>query len=251
MILDVHAYHGNWPYWPLRNHGIDSILKAMDRYGINQAFLCSLKAVFADTEAGNEETVRIVRDHPTRFMPAFTYSPYAPGKDNYREDCRRFETSLVKLFPLNHSYNLLEEPYIDELLDFCEDESIPVMLPYRLMMSWRLPVQNLKDIEGLARKHPQTNLIISSVNYLFELQTTLDIMRRCPNVYLETSGMLAYRAIDRVVSEIGANRLLHGSAMPLQNPAIAPLKIHSSDLSNKDKEKILHRNTATLFNQIR
>lgn len=247
MIVDVHAYHGNWPYWPLRNNTIDSVLRSMDRYGIDKACLCSLKAVFADPEEGNRETIRVVRDYPDRFWPAFTYSPYAPGRGWFREECRQFDTKLIKLFPLNHSYRLLEEPFIEELLGFCAEESIPVMIPYRLMMSWRLPSLDLREIGELARKHPELTIIIASVNYLFELQTTLDIMRQYPNVYLETSGMMAFQSIDWTVNEIGAQRLLHGSAMPLQNPAVAPLKIHASNLPEEDKERILYRNALSLF----
>jgi len=246
-IVDVNAYHGQWPYWPLRNNDAESLLRRMDRYEINLAFVCSLKAIFADVEAGNAETLRLVRRYPQRFAPVFTYSPYAPGKERYRADVQESGACFIKLFPLHHSYDPLEELYICELLNFCAEASIPVMLPHRIMASWRFPAFDIQKMGALALRHPQTRFILSSINYLFELQSALDVMRRAPNVYLETSGMMAFREIAYVIQQIGADHLLHGSANPLQNPAIGPLKILSAEISEQDKERILYGNAAKLL----
>jgi len=247
MIVDVNAYYGSWPYWALRNCDVESMLRKMDKYGIERAFVSSLKAVFADVEAGNNEILELVSRHPDRFSPAFTYSPYAHKRERFRSDLASHRPCLVKLHPLNHSYDLLEEPFIAELLDCCGEEGVPVMIPRRLMMSWRLPLLDLKAIDTLAKNHPDTNFILASVNYLFEYQTSLDLMRRHPNVFIETSAMMAHREIETTVAEVGAGRILHGSCNPLQNPAIGPLKIRSAEISEEEKRRILSLNAIELF----
>jgi predicted TIM-barrel fold metal-dependent hydrolase len=247
MIVDINAYYGNWPYWPLRNGDIESMLSKMDRYGIEKAFLSSLRSVFVDPAAGNREILEVVEKHPDRFFPVFSYSPYAPGTEMFAEDLTEQEVRMVKLFPLNHSYDPLEEPFIEELLTYCGSAQVPVMLPYRLMMTWRMPTFPLAKLDALAKRFPSTRFILSSINYLFEIQTSLDLMRRHSNIYLETSAMMAYREIEMVVKEIGADRLLHGTCNPLQNPAIGPMKILHAQISDAAKDRILHGTAHYLF----
>jgi predicted TIM-barrel fold metal-dependent hydrolase len=244
MIIDVNGYCGTWPYWPLLHGDADAMLAKMDKYGIDRVYISSLKAVFSDVEGGNAEMLTLVRQHPTRFAPAFTYSPYAAGRERYHEELLSVPQRLVKLFPIQQGYEILEEPFSGELLDFCGQNDIPVLIPHRLLMSWRLPRYDVQKIGPLARQHPETTFIIGSVNYVLELQSALDVMRRNPNVYLETSAMMALHETEQVAAQIGVERLLHGSAIPLQNPAIGPLRIHTAALSDTDKERIFFRNAA-------
>ncbi|RJP30467.1 MAG: hypothetical protein C4527_09835 [Candidatus Omnitrophota bacterium] len=247
MIIDINGYFGIWPYWPLRGGDPASMLAKMVQYKIGRIFISSLKSVFSDPQGGNAEIKNAVARHPRRFLPAFTYSPYAAGWDGYREDCEEAGICLIKLFPAHHTYHFAEEPRIAELLEFCGERKIPVLIPRRLMMSWRLPVLDVNEIGQLASAFPQIPFIIGAINYLGELQTALHIMRQRANVWIETSAMMAFREIESVVNQVGAERILHGSALPLQNPAIAPLKIQNADISDADKERIFFRNAERLF----
>lgn len=242
MILDVNGYCGTWPAWPTIHTSAEAMLAKMDRYGIDRVFIASLKAAFSDVEGGNAEMMEIVRRYPERFSPAFTYTPYEMGRERYREELAQERPCLVKLFPIQQAYEPAEEPFIAELLDYCGAQSIPVIVPHRLLMSWRMPRYDVQRIGGMASRHPKTTFILSSINYVLELQSALDVMRRNPNVYIETSAMMALREIEQVAGLIGAERMLHGSAIPLQNPAIGPLKIHTAALSESDKERISFRN---------
>ncbi len=249
MIIDVNGYYGTWPYWPLRGGDPDAILNKMNRCNIDRVFISSLKSVFSDPDGGNQEIIELVSRHPDRFYPAFTYSPYASGFNKYEEDCTQASICLVKLFPVHHTYNLFEEPGISDLLSFCSERGIPVFIPRRLLMSWRFPLMDLGIIEPLASKHTSCKFIIGSINYLGELQTAVHILRQCPNVYIETSAMMAFQEIENMVRDVGVERILHGSAIPLQNAAIGPLKINQSEISNKEKERILFKNTKSLWGE--
>ncbi|MCA9448295.1 MAG: amidohydrolase, partial [Candidatus Omnitrophica bacterium] len=59
--------------------------------------------------------------------------------------------------------------------------------------------------------------------------------------------MMAYREVEKLVAEFGAERFIHGSCIPLQNPAIGPLKIKDANISDEDKEKILSGNLLKLM----
>jgi predicted TIM-barrel fold metal-dependent hydrolase len=242
MIVDINGYYGTWPHWPTRNTSVAEMLAQMDKYGITRVFLSSLKAAFSDVERGNAEMLAVVRQHPNRFAPAFTYSPWSAGKARYREELLAEPSRIVKLFPVSQGYEPLEEPFIAELMEFCGEQKIPVLVPHRLMMSWRLPRYDIQKIGALAARHPQTPFIIGSVNYVLELQSALDVLRRNANVFIETSAMMALREVEQVAGLIGAERMLHGSAIPLQMPGIGPLKIQTAELPETEKERIFYRN---------
>ncbi|HQH72790.1 MAG TPA: amidohydrolase family protein [bacterium] len=247
MIIDINGYYGQWPYWPLRNGSEAALLSQMDRYAITCAVVSSLKGVFSDPDAGNREVLQLARAHPDRFLPALTYSPHAAGRDRYAEDFDGLPSGIVKLFPVQHTYDPLEETYIHELLTFCEIRHIPVMIPYRLMMSWRFPVFDLKKMALVIASFPAVRFIIASINYLAELQSAIHILHKHPNAYIETSAMMAFGEIESVVRQVGADRILHGTCIPLQNPAIGPLKIHNAQIGKAEKNKILFENAAGLL----
>lgn len=251
MILDVNGYFGSWPYWSMKETHPRSILKTMDRYGMDRLFLNSLRGVFTDPEEGNRETLEVVEEFPDRFLPALTFSPYGPGFEDFLRYLKDLPVCLVKLFPLNHSYQIHEEPKVEEVFNLCGQRRVPILIPYRLLMSWRVPIMDFGTLAPFLERFPDTPVILGSINYLFELQTARYLLRNFPNTYLETSAMMAYREVEKLVTEFGAERLIHGSCIPLQNPAIGPLKIRNAEISEKDKEKILSENLHQLMDAIR
>ena len=177
----------------LRNGSEAALLSQMDRYAITCAVVSSLKGVFSDPDAGNREVLQLARAHPDRFLPALTYSPHAAGRDRYAEDFDGLPSGIVKLFPVQHTYDPLEETYIHELLTFCEIRHIPVMIPYRLMMSWRFPVFDLKKMALVIASFPAVRFIIASINYLAELQSAIHILHNT-NAYINSAMMISAKS---------------------------------------------------------
>ena len=66
--------------------------------------------------------------------------------------------------------------------------------------------------------------------------------RRAENLILGTTGVVYDFAITKAVRAIGADRVVYGSEMPMNNPVHEIQKIRDTDLSDEDKEKILGLN---------
>jgi predicted TIM-barrel fold metal-dependent hydrolase len=247
--IDMNAYTGQWPYWPLRNHQPSDLLRQMDQLEIETAVISSLKAVFVDCDGGNAEVAEICNQYPDRFIPAFTYHPYQSTAGQYRENLRSFDRCAVKLFPAGtqHTYEPTQEPFIAELLEYCAENSIPVIIPHRLMISQRLPAYDIQKIIRLALEHPNTTIILASINYACEMQNAMDGLRRASNLLVETSGMMGFRELESFLESFDAERFVHGTAMPLQNPAIGPLRIETAEISLKQKGQILKENAERIL----
>lgn len=247
MIIDLNAYIGSLPYWQLRHADADGLVRQMDKAGIERAFVSSVRGYLVSDIDGNKETLAACAQHPDRLWPAFTFNPYPNGMVSL-ELLDAPGPRIVKFALAHQNFFLHEEPSIHELAETCGKKGIPIMLVNRLFTSQRIPAAPLASFGGFVAAHPGTQFVIATVNYLFEMQTTLDIMRRYPNAWVETSGMMGLNELETFVREVGAGRILHGSCMILQMPAeVGPLRIRSARISDEEKDLIFSGNAIKLF----
>ena len=251
--FDVTGYFGTWPYWPLRHGSPDELLRLMDRYQIERLVLGSLRAIFSDWEEGNEEVRRLARRYPDRFRVAVTINPVL-GHDHLEraEEYRQDELVVgLRLYPIYHDYELASEGNAGlPLLAYAAETAWPVFIPLRLMMNWGLPVLPLTQVAGMLARFPQLTVILGGVNY-GEVKHALPLLRAYPRVFLETSCVQLQGALERIAAEIGVERLLFGTGMPLQNPGCEVAKIAHAAFSEAERAQIFAENARRLFDEKR
>jgi len=247
--IDVTGYFGTWPYWPLRHGSPDEILRLMDRYGIERLVLGSLRAIFSDWEEGNEEVRRLARQHPDRFRVAATINPIL-GRDHLARLQEYQEDELIvglRLYPIYHDYDVPDETaLLPALLSRVTDRNWPVFLPLRLMMNWGLPVLPIAQVAEWLARFPQLTVILGGVNY-GEVKHVLPLLRTHSRAFLETSCLQLQGALERVATEVGIDRLLFGTGMPLQNPGCEVAKIAHAAFSEAERAQIFAENAIRLF----
>lgn len=247
--IDVAGYFGTWPYWPLRHGSREEILRLMDRYGIERIVLASLRAIFSDWEEGNAEVRHLARCHPDRFCVAVTINPVL-GRDHLTrlEEYRQDEAVVgLRLYPVYHDYELTGgEEILEVLLSRAAEWQWPVFIPLRLMMNWGLSVLPVAQVAGMLARFPHLTVILGGVNY-GELQHARALLRAHPRVFLETSCLQRQGALEEIVAEIGVERLLFGTGLPLQNPGCEVAKIAHAALSEEEKVQVFEENARRLF----
>ena len=255
MIFDANAFIGKWPYWPVRSSSAAQIAAELEGWRIDRAAICSTRSVFVNWEDGNLETEDAVRQNPTRFTAfaclgtlelSHCTQQRAYGFTDYV--ARGFRG--IRLYPQHHSYHLLYEAFVDSILEDAALRGWPVLLPLRIIMNWGVPSLELSVIENIVERHPRVTWILAGINYLFELQLAICLMRKSPSVHLETSCVMGYAAIAKLVQQCGAQQLLFGSGAPLQHGAAAVSKILHAPLQDADREAILGGNLRRLLGEI-
>ena len=91
--------------------------------------------------------------------------------------------------------------------------------------------------------------MLSGINYLHELQLAISLMRKFPTVHLETSCVMGYVAIAKLVQQCGAQQILFGSGAPIQLGAASLAKILQASISESDREAILGANLCRILNK--
>lgn len=255
MIYDANAFIGKWPYWSIRSSAPSQVVGELEGWSIDRAAICSTRSVFVNWEDGNVETEAAVRQYPTHFTPfaclgTLELSHELPRHAYDFADYMARGFRGVRLYPQHHSYHLLYEAFVDLILEDAASRGWPVLLPLRIIMNWGVPSLDLSVMEALVMRHPRVNWILSGINYLYELQLAISLMRRFPNVHLETSCVMGYTAIAKIVQQCGAQRLLFGSGAPVQHGAAALSKVLHASLSDSDLEAILGANLQRLLGEL-
>ncbi|HZT31708.1 MAG TPA: amidohydrolase family protein [Bryobacteraceae bacterium] len=250
MILDVHAYIGKWPYWPLPCGSPADVVGIMDRCGIGGAVVSSTRGLFVNWPDGNRETAEAAAAHAGRLIAFATVGP--PELSHALHACEfRFTESApfrgIRLYPQYHTYHLLYEPFVDQVCEEAEARRWPVQLPLRVLMNWGMPMLDLGWMAALVERHPRVPWILTGLNYFHELRVGLALMRRFADVHLETSCIQGFQAIAKIVAECGSERLLFGSGLPLQNAAAGVSKIEHAAIRDADREAIFGGNARRLL----
>ena len=153
-----------------------------------------------------------------------------PYCDQVRADDPRYEpvwkfSAQRKVPVLIHTWN--SRRYTDALLDTC----VPALF------------------EKIALEHPGATLLLGHSGGEWDgLADALRVAGKCPNVYLDTASSLLYPGlVERMVEELGAEKILYGSDVPFLSPVPQIGKIVAAAIGEKEKRMILGGNAARLF----
>jgi predicted TIM-barrel fold metal-dependent hydrolase len=252
VILDINAWIGKWPYWPIRATAPAEIAAELAGWRIDCAAICSTRSVFVHWDDGNCEVEQACREHPGSFVPfaclgTLELSHTLPRRDYDLAGYAARGFRGIRLYPQHHSYHPLYEPFVDPILEEAEARRWPVLLPLRIIMNWGMPQLDLAVIHDLVLRRPRTTWILAGVNYLHELQMAVSLMRRFESVHLETSCVMGFEAIAKTVSQCGAARVLFGSGAPLQHGAAGVEKILRANIGDSAREAIFAGNARRLL----
>jgi predicted TIM-barrel fold metal-dependent hydrolase len=250
MRIDVHAYIGKWPYWPVPQTTPAQVIDAMDSAGIDSAVVTSTRSLFVNWKDGNVEAAQAEADYPQRL---FAFACVGPPELSHKLDANPFDLGAdsairgIRLAPQFHTYHLLYEPFIDDLCEHATFRQVPIQLPLRVLMNWGMPMSELGWIAAIVERHPRAPWILTGLNYFHELRVGLALMRRFPSVHIETSCIQGFKAIPKIVQEIGSDRILFGAGLALQNAAAGVAKIEHARISDADREAIFSGNARRLL----
>lgn len=103
-----------------------------------------------------------------------------------------------------------------------------------------------EDVATLARRFPDVRIIMAHLTGCGV--RGVQAIRGCPNVWVDTSGAAPEAGIvEYAVAQLGADRILYGSDVPIRDFGVAIARITGSRLDAKTRRRILHDNAAALL----
>lgn len=242
-VIDMHGHYG--PFWGicLPKPYAQGMLDSMDRCGVS-ATACSSHSALVDQERGNQEMAQVVKDNPGRFYGYRVVNPNYPQPARREVDRFPQDPGFVgfKFHPDQHSYRLTGEGY-SPALEYAEEHRLIV-----LTHTWgHSEYDGPRMIPPLAEKYPHVTFIMGHSGY-GEWEPAFAAAKEHDNVYLDLCA--AYRVngiIERMVREVGAQKILFGTDLPWFDPHWAIGSVCFSRITDQDRHAILHGNAERIL----
>ncbi|MGQ9630556.1 MAG: amidohydrolase family protein [bacterium] len=223
-----------------QDFSVDRLLRLMGANGISRALAVSMRGVLYDYAEGNAETLEVARQH-SEIIPVATADP----RRYYRSEgvvrrCKDEGFKIFRLFNKIQDWPLEFSPFFD-ILEELNEEEMPLMIDaWELSSATRLS-EILRDFSP--------PVVLTSARYM-NLSEVISVCRRRPNFYVETHELAGPDAMEIVVGELGADRLIYGSMMMVNYPLSSLFLLKEAEISEEDREAIASRNILRILGDL-
>jgi predicted TIM-barrel fold metal-dependent hydrolase len=251
MIIDFNAYLGPFAFRRLRHNTASTLLKLMDSRAIDKAVVSSAAAItYRNAQAGNEELAEEVKLHRDRLIPHAVVNPaYAGWRDDLKACHEGMGMGGLRIYPKWHRYGLAD-PICLELVRSATERGMAITIPIRVedvrQRSWLVDVMDItqEELVGLVKSCPEARFVLLNGTHYERSALGRQGGGLPANYLIEISRLdpLLVGDSERLISNLGADRLVFGTGMPFNYPEPALLNLEVLDASKEDKEKIAWRN---------
>ena len=248
-IIDGHAHMGYYSYMYIPAPTPEDMLHSMDRLGIDLCCLSHHMALTSDNVRGNSLVGEVMRKYPGRFMGYASVNPNYPYQveDELRRCFYDLGFRLIKLHPILHKYPLNGWVY-EPVFEFADRCHAPV-----LIHTWVTddPFGNPDLFEKTAIKYPGATFIMGHSGGPYGATRAIEIARKYPNVYLDlTLSITVMGLIERLVKEVGAERIIFGTDNPWLDPSMFIGRLGLSRVGFEEKKVIFSGNFQKLLDGV-
>jgi len=222
------------------------ILDQMDYYGIEKVIVSHTLSRYYHPMIGNKLLLEEIKGEE-RFKGCFILLPPSTREmgslDDYLNYMIKNDIYAVKLFPKSHNFSL-QEWSIDILLRKLEERGLLLFIRGR-EIDWDM-------LYKICKRYPRLPIILEQPDEeaYWNGRILFSLLEKCENLFLEIHNSILYLEVDDLVKRFGADRLIFGSYLPVDDPNSSLMLITDGDFSEEDKEKIAHRNLENLLREV-
>ncbi len=234
-FLDCHGHLGGYsPDYHIPDSSVDKTVKEMDRMGVERVFAFSFTVVNSDECFGNDEVAAAVARYPERFI-GFAGINLHRGHESILSElqrCSNMGLCGIKLIPQYQKF-----PSRDPLIELCckwADENGWFILNH----GWGAP----DDLESLLNKYKSAFFLTGHADF-----SCAPLAKKYDNLWVCTCPVHRPRDIERLVGTAGADRVMFGSDLQDLPISWGLGPVLQSELSEDNKNKILHQNMKKLL----
>lgn len=255
-MIDAHCHIGpglrvGGPFAPLFDAETpDKMFELIDGLGIERSIVFAPSwqggargEDFIDPsyELANEAVAKAVRDHPERLTGFARVNPKY-GAHAVRELRRCFEDYGFRGLKLDNeadAFHPTDLELLAPLADLCSAFNAPIIVHTGFH-----PCEPLLFLP-LAQAYPSVPVILGHMGGRILIDAVITA-QHAPNIYLETSGQMP-GYIARGVKAVGADRVIFGTDIPFNIPAVETKRIRSVGLSDEELAKITEQNISRIL----
>jgi predicted TIM-barrel fold metal-dependent hydrolase len=243
MRTDVNVFLGSYPFRRVPGTSPEAVLAAMDRVGIDEAWVSHLPSLFwKDPGEGNAWLYTLSRQE-RRFQPIPAVHPELAHWQEVLSEASTRRVPAVRCDPCFYGMDPTGRP-MQSLVSACGELGLPLMMAVRLEdIRQRHPNDVAVDlspstIRTLVRSHPRTRLIITHADRSFieevHFGSTPDEAAR---IYWDICWIWGPPEdhLATLLRTIGVERFIFGTGMPLRIPENSVAKLDLTELEPEQR----------------
>jgi len=246
MIIDFHCHIGKTKNIPERFGTAKSIVELMDKRKIDRGVL--IPGASSKIPRYYEDVLEAVKEFPDRFYAFFLANPREANVCDMIEmvvDKHGFKG--IKLQPTFMGFAADDPDWVYPIIEKAKELKICVMIhsdPSLYASPWQIGL--------LAMDFPEVPIVMAHMGFIDVIynDAAINMAKRAPNLYLETSGVSAEAKVALAVHEIGASRVLYGSDLPFHDPAFDMARIQYADISAAQRKLVMGESAERLLNSV-
>jgi len=224
----------------------DSIAKKMDILGIDSIITAPWSGINFNGIKGNEEVLYAAKKHPGKFYGFSTCNVnYEEDLKAWREYHEKYPEIFVgiKPYPPYQKFEFADD-IAREWFAYADEHHMPALIHVG-------PMVFTEKMEELIARCPNVTFIIAHTggDYI-TARNGIALAKKFDNVVLEITYTSTTRGmIEFLVEQVGADRVLYGSDLPMRDPTPQLAWVCYAKISIEDKKKILAENIKGILNR--
>ncbi|MFI6285474.1 amidohydrolase family protein [Streptomyces sp. NPDC051018] len=237
-IVDAHGHLGRWSAFAVTDGSARSLVRVMDRCGVQVSCVSHLLAVGPDARAGNALLLEDLAAHPGRLLGYAVHNPHDPESPDRLRDLLDTPGIIgVKLHPEVHRLPL-DHPAYAPAFEIAAGRGRIVLAHSEYGSAYSDPAR----FAVVAPRWPETPLLMGHAGLWPEggHAAAAEAAGRCPSIVLETCGSrTTARHLARLVAEVGAERIVFGSDAVFLDLRVGLGRVLLADIDEADRALIL------------
>ncbi|MBE5737423.1 MAG: hypothetical protein E7348_03390 [Clostridiales bacterium] len=227
------------------NGGIDSVIKNMDKFGIDKIITAPMEGITTNGINANEQVLDFAKKYPGRVYGFATANIHEPEDmavvNEYHKKYPEIFVGIKPYWP-NQQFDMLDER-LDEWFSYANEN--------KMFLLWHMDESQIDKAEKLADKYPEIRFILAHAGFSYDVARGIaKIAKTHPNVYADiTITICTRKIIEYLVQEMGEDRVLFATDLPLRELSTQIAWVCYADISVEAKKKIMGENMFRLLEE--
>lgn len=241
MIVDCHVHIGTSVLFHM-SADEDFLVRQADAAGFDKLMVTELDALFYDMREGNDALAKRIARHPDRLIGYVSVPTPRLGTRAVEEVRRCYEQYGFRGLKIySHPEASIAEPGSYPLLAAAAEFNMPI-----------LAHTTPDECDHLMTHVPEARLLMAHMGghpyALGDWHRAVAVAKKHKNLLLDTaSSQIDNGMIEWAVAELGPEKILFGTDLPLLDPHTQKAKVTGADIDDRAKARILGGNLAELL----
>lgn len=254
-VIDAHSHmvpeeHKTPSAIMMLNSSSEQIAEKLDRLGVKTIITAPFEGVTTDGIAGNEQTLYAVDKFPGRFLGYNTCNiNYTEDLVGWRKYFEKYPDIFVGIKPYWpwQKFSLLDDS-LKPWLEYADEHRLLLLLHSAEFAEPEF-IKFYNDAKEASKRYKGITFLIAHTGMSYETAKKIaELVKARDNVVAEiTYTSLTREMIEYLVEEIGADKVLYGSDLPMRDPSPQLGWVAYAKISYEDKCKILYKNIERLM----